>query len=292
MIPGEGVKGARQLHPGPLMSTVEEMNGSGNSERSTGKRRRNIRLLLEYDGLPFHGWQIQPQSPTIQEVLQRALERITGEEAVLKASGRTDAGVHALGQVANFHTRSGIATDAFPRALNSLTPPSITVLEAGEVDPSFDSQFSALSKTYRYFLLLRPHASALDHTRHWHVPSRLNLPRMRRAASLLTGKRDFSSFRAAGCGAKSPVRRLSRLEMARRGDRLSIELEADGFLRHMVRNIVGTLVEIGRGRLHPDDIPLIVKAKDRSRAGVTAPPYGLFLHSVVYPAPSSRSPRE
>jgi tRNA pseudouridine38-40 synthase len=253
---------------------------------ATGKRRRNIRLLLEYDGLPFHGWQIQPHHPTVQELLQQALDRITGEKTVLKASGRTDAGVHALGQVANFHTRSGLEADIFPRALNSLTPPGITTLEAREVDLSFDSRFSALSKTYRYCLLLRRHASALDHTRHWHIPYRLNLSRMRRAASLLTGTRDFSSFRSAGCSARDPVRRLSRLEITRRGDRLSIELEANGFLRHMVRNIVGTLVEIGRGRLHPDDVPRILEAKDRSCAGVMAPPYGLFLHSVEYPAPS------
>jgi tRNA pseudouridine38-40 synthase len=264
-----------------MVSTVKKM-----------KRERNIRLLLEYDGLPFHGWQVQPHSPTIQEVLQGALDRITGEKTVLKASGRTDAGVHALGQVANFHTRSGIETDAFPRALNSLTPASITALEAREVDLSFDSQFSALSKIYRYSLLLRRHASALDHTRHWHIPYHLNLTRMRRAASLLTGTRDFSSFRAAGCGAHDPVRRLARLEIARHGDLLSIELEANGFLRHMVRNIVGTLVEIGRGHRHPDDVPPILEAKDRSCAGVTAPPYGLFLLSVQYPSPSSPAPGE
>lgn len=262
------------------------MKNGRNGSSPTEKQQRNIRLLLEYDGLPFHGWQIQPHSPTIQEVLQRALDRITGEKTALKASGRTDAGVHAVGQVANFHTLSRLETSAFPRALNSLTPPSISTLEAREVDPSFDSQFSALSKTYRYNLLLRRHASALDHTRHWHIPCHLNLPRMRRAASLLTGTRDFSSFRAAGCGARDPVRRLSRLEITRRGDRLSIELEANGFLRHMVRNIVGTLVEIGRGRFHPDDVPRILEAKNRSRAGVTAPPYGLCLLSVEYPAPS------
>jgi tRNA pseudouridine38-40 synthase len=252
---------------------------------SAGRKWRNIRLLLEYDGLPFHGWQIQPHSPTVQEVLQQALDRITGEKTVLKASGRTDAGVHALGQVANFHTRSGLGADTFPRALNSLTPPSITTLEAREVALSFDSRFSALSKTYRYCLLLRRHASALDHTRHWHIPYPLNLPRMRRATSLFTGTRDFSSFRSAGCSARNPVRRLSRLEMTRHGDRLSIELEANGFLRHMVRNIVGTLVEIGRGRLRPEAIPRILEAKDRSCAGVTAPPYGLYLISVEYTAP-------
>jgi tRNA pseudouridine38-40 synthase len=246
--------------------------------------RRNIALLLEYDGSHFHGWQVQPVSPTIQEVIQSALATMTGEASVtLKGSGRTDAGVHALGQVANFRTSSPHPPDTFRKGLNSLLPGGIAVLAAREVPSSFDAQYAALGKVYRYRLLLRPSRSPLLSSQSWHIPHPLLRNRMSRAARDLTGERDFSSLRSSGCTARSPVRLLSRLELRRRGDIMDFELEANGFLRHMVRNIVGTLVDVGRGRIPADSMTDLLASGDRSRAGRKAPPQGLFLLSVRYP---------
>jgi tRNA pseudouridine38-40 synthase len=256
-----------------------------------GGGSRNIRLLLEYDGLPFHGWQVQPVSPTVQEVLQEVIGRITGEtRVVLRGSGRTDAGVHALGQVANFHTGSTLSAATFTKAINSLAPPGLAVLAAQEVPAAFDAQYSAKSKVYRYRVLLSSCRSPLRAGRLWHVPYPLREARMRLAARHFVGRQDFSSFRSSGCTARSPVRTLRSLTLRRRQDVLAMELEADGFLRHMVRNIVGTLVDVGRGRIPPSCIPDILAARDRSRAGTTAPAHGLFLVAVRYPGfPSWRS---
>jgi len=262
------------------------MNSSQESRHEDG--RRNIALLLEYDGSHFHGWQVQPVSPTIQELIQLALARMTGEASVtLRGSGRTDAGVHALGQVANFRTASALPTDTFLKGLNSLLPAGIAVVAAREVPPSFDAQYGALSKVYRYRLLLRRSRSPLLASRSWHIPYPLHRSRMQKAALDLTGERDFSSFRSSGCASRSPVRTLSRLELRRRGDILDFELEANGFLRHMVRNIVGTLVDVGRGRIPADSMNDLLASGDRSRAGRKAPPQGLFLLSVCYPGDSS-----
>lgn len=268
------------------------MNPSQNS-RVVEEGRRNIALLLEYDGSHFHGWQVQPVSPTIQEVIQLALGRMTGEVSVtLKGSGRTDAGVHALGQVANFRTASSLPADTFRKGLNSLLPPGIAVLAAREVPSSFDAQYGALSKVYRYRLLLRRSRSPLLASRSWHIPYPLHRNRMSRAARDLTGERDFSSLRSSGCSARSPVRILSRLELRRQGDILEFELEANGFLRHMVRNIVGTLVDVGRGRIPAESMADLLASGDRSRAGRKAPPQGLFLLSVRYPGDPVWSARE
>lgn len=247
--------------------------------------RRNIRLLLEYDGTPFCGWQMQPLGPSVQSTLEDAIRKVTGEEVRIKGSGRTDAGVHAVGQVANFHTAARMEADAFRRALNSVLPPGVAVLAADEVPSAFDAQFSALAKTYRYRLLSRRDPSPLEARRAWHVPVPLDLGRMRAAAESLRGRLDFSSFRAAGCVAADPVRTLRRCEISRAGDVVAFELEADGFLRHMVRNIVGTLVEVGRGRFSPNDIAGIIAARDRTRAGMAAPAWGLYLLRVEYPPP-------
>jgi tRNA pseudouridine38-40 synthase len=247
-------------------------------------RRRNIALLLEYEGSTFHGWQVQPVSPTIQEVLQLALRKMTGDPSLtVKGSGRTDAGVHALGQVANFRTACTLSTDIFQRGLNSLLPASIAVLSAQEVPAAFDAQYNARNKVYRYRLLLRRPRSPLLAGQAWHIPYPLRRNRMQRAARDLTGEKDFSSFRSSGCAARSPVRILSRLELRRRGNTLDFELEANGFLRHMVRNIVGTLVDVGRGNIPPDSMPELLASRDRARAGRKAPPQGLFLVSVRYP---------
>lgn len=243
---------------------------------------RNIRLLLAYDGTPFLGWQVQPQGPTIQSILEEALGRITGHETKVKGSGRTDAGVHALGQVANFHTSTRMAPEAFVPALNGMLPPEISVLAAEEVDPSFDAQFSAVEKTYRYRVLNSRVKSPFEHRRSWQIPVHIDIEAMREAATHLIGTRDFSSFRAMGCVASAPVRTMRDILIVREGSIIAFELTANGFLRHMVRNIVGTLVEVGKGRFSTDDFVTILDARNRTRAGKTAPPHGLYLVRVVY----------
>lgn len=263
----------------------------GSMGHREGAAGRNICLLLEYDGRPFHGWQVQPLGPTVQKVLGDAIGRICGEPSVLKGSGRTDAGVHALGQVANFFTGSSLSAGTFLRAINSLVKPSIAVLSALEVPGTFDAQYSAVSKTYRYRLLLRRSPSPMEYGRSWHLPCRLNLHRLRKAAEHFVGKKDFAAFRSAGCASRNSVRTISALTIRRSGERVEVDITADGFLRQMVRNIVGTLVEAGRGRIPPQSVPAILSSGERSRAGVAAPPQGLYLLSVAY-SPPLRWPEE
>jgi tRNA pseudouridine38-40 synthase len=247
--------------------------------------RHNIRIVLAYDGTPYLGWQVQPQGPTIQSVIQQCLKTITGEEIFVKGSGRTDAGVHAIGQVANFHTSSSMNPQAFSSALNSLLPPSIAVTGAEEVDESFDAQFSAVGKLYRYRVFNSHVRSPFELLRSWHVYPDLDLDSMSCAASYLIGTLDYSSFRASGCAARNPVRTMSRCNVSRDGNVVLFELEADGFLRHMVRNIVGCLVDVGRRHLSPNNFSTILAARDRTKAGRTAPPHGLYLVRVDYPTP-------
>lgn len=246
-------------------------------------RSRNIRIVLAYDGAPYLGWQIQPQGPTLQSVLQDSIRIITGEQVVVKGSGRTDAGVHALGQVANFHTLSTIDHHGFVQALNSVLPPTVAVTGADEVDSTFDAQFSAVNKLYRYRVLNNRNRSPFELRRAWHINTILDVETMSSVTHILLGKHDFSSFRASGCVARIPVRTLSRCDVIREGDILSFELEGDGFLRHMVRNIVGTLIDVGRHRFSTDDFVAILESKDRTRAGRAAPPHGLYLVRVDYP---------
>jgi tRNA pseudouridine38-40 synthase len=250
---------------------------------AAGQTTRTIRLLLEYDGTPFHGWQLQPRSPTVQEVLERALERLTGQRPRVKGSGRTDAGVHALGQVASFSTGSGLPVDVFRRGLNALLPDAVSILAAKEAPPGFDAQFSAIGKLYRYRVINRDSPSPLELRRSWHVGVALDRESIEESARIILGTHDFSSFRGTGCVASSPVRSLRRCAVEISGDIICFELEADGFLRHMVRNIVGTLIEVGRRRFSTDDFAAILKARDRRCAGVAAPPQGLYLVRVDYP---------
>ena len=253
------------------------------TREAQGPRSRNIRIVLAYDGAPYLGWQVQPQGPTIQSVLQDSLKIITGEQVVVKGSGRTDAGVHALGQVANFHTVSTMNPQAFLRALNSVLPSEIAVVGADEVDMTFDAQFSTVNKLYRYRVFNSSVRSPFELGKAWYINTELDLEMMSCSASILLGNNDFTSFRATGCVARSPVRTMSRCEIIRDRDVISFEFEADGFLRHMVRNIVGTLVDVGRHRFSTADFSAIVAAHDRTRAGIAAPPHGLYLVRVDYP---------
>lgn len=245
---------------------------------------RNIKLILEYDGTNYHGWQSQQGSgmPTIQGALEEALRKLTKEDIRTVSSGRTDAGVHALGHVANFTTESRIPAEAWAPALNSLLPADIRVLASEEVNADFHARFSAKGKQYRYLVLARRAPSALRRNHAWHVDRKLNLTVMRRAAEVLVGKHDFSSFRSAGCSAKSPVRKLKAITIRKKGDLIEFTLEADAFLMHMARNIVGTLVEAGLGRFTADDVKRVLRSRDRRKAGGIAPARGLYLVMVFY----------
>jgi len=244
---------------------------------------RNIRFLLEYDGTRYHGWQRQRGDLSIQQVLEEALQRLTGAEVSLIASGRTDAGVHALGQVANFHTASPIPLKAFHEGLNSMLPYDIAVLKAEEAPPEFHARKSALSKTYEYRILNRPSRSPLHHHYGGWLAHKLDLQALDAAAALLPGRHDFSAFRASGSGNLNPVRQvLAARWQTHPGGWLRFTITATGFLRGMVRSLVGTMVEIGKGKAAPELLAELLKSGERRLAGPTAPAQGLYLVEVVY----------
>ncbi len=244
---------------------------------------RTIKLTIEYDGTEYLGWQSQPDGKTIQGVLEETLKQITGEKVHVIGSGRTDAGVHALAQVAHFKTESPIDLNSLQRALNSLLPKDVLIKRAEEVDRDFHAQKKARSKVYEYRILNQPLRSVFHRQYSWHIPQKLDEEAMSKAALFLIGEHDFSSFRSSGTPTKTPVRTVFRAEWKKdRGGILRFEIEANGFLKQMVRTIVGTLVEVGKGRISPEDFKEILHSKDRKRAGPTAPPHGLFLKEVKY----------
>jgi tRNA pseudouridine38-40 synthase len=238
---------------------------------------------LEYDGACYHGWQFQKNAPSIQAQVEAALLTLTGETLRLTASGRTDAGVHALGQVANFFTHSRLPLTAFLHGLNSLLPPDIAVLEASEAPLAFHARKSALAKTYAYHILNRPLRSPLHRERAWWIAQPLDLEAMAQAAAVLPGEHDFRAFRAAGSNNRNPVRQvLDAAWMSRPEGWLIFTITANGFLRGMVRSLVGTMVEIGRGRRPASDVADLLASGERTQAGPTAPPQGLYLVRVLY----------
>ena len=249
---------------------------------------RNLRLILAYDGTDFHGWQRQPEAPTLQACVEEAIEKLTGSAAQVYASGRTDAGVHAVGQIANFHTASPIPCSNLVKALNDLLPATVRVKAADEVPESFHARYDARAKTYRYRILQRPICSPFLWRFVCHCPYPLDRTLMAQAAVHLRGQHDFSSFAAAGGlddeDNKSVVREIfrSRFIWHPRTSILIYEVRGDGFLHHMVRNIVGTLIEVGRGQIAPRDVARILAAHDRTQAGPTAPAQGLCLVKVEY----------
>jgi tRNA pseudouridine38-40 synthase len=243
----------------------------------------NIRLVLEYDGTRYHGWQRQRGNLSIQQVLEEALERLTGEPIKLIGSGRTDAGVHALGQVANFRTNRTIPLRAFHEGLNSMLPYDIAVLEAQEAPPEFHARKSALSKTYEYRILNRPSRSPLHHHYGWWLAQPLDLDVMAAAAEFLPGEHDFTAFRASGSGNRNPVRRMDAAGwQTHPGGWLRFSITGNGFLRGMVRSLVGTMVEIGKGKAAPGLLAELLASGERRRTGPTAPGRGLYLVEVAY----------
>jgi len=244
---------------------------------------RRIKLFLEYEGTRYHGWQLQVNQVSIQGVLESKLHKITGEKIRVIGSGRTDAGVHAEGQVAHFQTNSTMKLNEFLKAMNSLLPSDIVVKKVAEAKPDFHAQISATRKTYRYTILNRDYPSALNcRQAHYIAIPILNVTAMRKAARYLVGKHDFKSFQASGCTAHSTQRELYRLSIVKKDDYIRITVDGSGFLKYMVRIIVGTLIEIGWSKWPPERMKKVLKSKDRLMAGPTAPSRGLCLIKVVY----------
>ncbi len=244
---------------------------------------KNIKLVIEYDGTNYHGWQIQKKKKTIQGIIELQLKRITGEDIKLIASGRTDAGVHALGQVANFKTNSDLEPSVIRKALNSLLPEDIYIKNAEYVSLDFHARYKAKSKVYEYRILNREEPDIFNRRYHWHVIPELDIEKMKQALSLLIGTHDFSSFMSSKSSTKNPVRTVMRADLIEGKDGyLRIIMEANGFLKHMVRNIVGTVVQLGYGKINLNDFKEIFSSKDRRMAGKKAPAKGLFLVEVKY----------
>ena len=241
------------------------------------------KLTLEYDGRGFVGWQRQDNGPSVQEALEDAIEAFSGERVATVAAGRTDSGVHALGQVAHFDlakTREpGVVRDALNHHLRGRT---VSVLAAEAVDGDFHARFSAVERVYRYRIVNRRGPLARDAGRAWWAPSPLDADAMRAAAQILVGEHDFSSFRASHCQAKSPVRTLDELAVERRGDEVAVTARSRSFLHHQVRNMVGTLVLVGEGKWRAEDVAAALAARDREAGGPTAPADGLYLVAVHY----------
>ena len=243
---------------------------------------RNIKLTISYDGVNYNGWQNQPGKKTIEGELQRAVSELTGVLTKVNGASRTDAGVSALGQVANFTIDSPIPAENFVKAINHRLPRDIVVTEAVEVDRNFDASGSAKSKLYRYTIFTGKNRNVLKTRNCWHRPGKLDIAAMDAAMQMLVGTFDFKSFAAAADKRESSIRTVTQCRVTQEEKWIYIDIEADRFLYNMVRNIVGTLVEIGRGRWKPEKIKEILDAKDRTAAGPTAPPEGLCLVEIRY----------
>ena len=244
---------------------------------------RNIRLIIEYDGGAYCGWQRQENGISIQQVLEECIGRMTGEEVRVIASGRTDAGVHALNQVAHFRTLSPLGERNLLMGINSLLPADIAVRAVCDVPLSFHARFDALSKVYLYRICNRPIRSALERNTAWFIWEPLDLAKIAEALPLFQGTHDFSSFCSTHTDSLDHIRTIAAITVEKEASgMIHISMEADGFLRYMVRTIVGALVDIGRAKCSPEEMAGILALKDRRRAGITAPPQGLFLKEVKY----------
>jgi tRNA pseudouridine38-40 synthase len=241
------------------------------------------KLSIEYCGTGTHGWQRQPEDVTLQQILEIALKKLTNENVVTVASGRTDAGVHALAQVVHFDLQKDFDSFKILTGLNHyLVSKPISVLSSEKVSDDFHARFSATKRYYRYIILNRRAPSPLNKKRMWHVVNKLDISLMREAAKHLIGIHDFSSFRASECQSKNPVKTLDYINITLNDEQIIFDISGPSFLHHQCRNIVGTLKEVGEGKISPNDIPEILKSKKRSEAGVTAPAHGLYFVKVDY----------
>ncbi len=243
---------------------------------------RRIKLILEYDGTAYAGWQRQINALSVQQALEEALTKLTAESVATTGSSRTDAGVHALAQTVHFDTSCGIPGDKFSFALNTMLPSDIRVQHSEDVGADFHARFCAKGKLYRYLILEAPHASALRRNTHAHVIYPLNVERMREEAQALLGTHDFAAFAASGSIVKDTVRTIHSVELTRSGDEIRLLISGTGFLYNMVRIIAGTLISVGSGKLGPGAFARAIDTKDRLALGVTAPAHGLTLMEVWY----------
>ncbi|MDE3241523.1 MAG: tRNA pseudouridine(38-40) synthase TruA [Nitrospirota bacterium] len=241
-----------------------------------------FKLILEYDGTSYAGWQRQPDQPTVQAALEDAIQKVTQTHIAVIGAGRTDTGVHALGQVVSFRSDKPLSPRDWRRALNAHLPPDISVQAAESVSDDFHARHWAKAKQYEYRILHQPDRPALERNRAWHIYGPLDLDNVQTAASLLLGRHDFSSFQGHPTDTKDPICNLERLDLLQEGPRIRLVFVADRFLKQMVRAIVGTLVEVGQGKRQPQAMKDILEAKDRRAAGYTAPAQGLYLMRVEY----------
>jgi tRNA pseudouridine38-40 synthase len=245
------------------------------------------KLTLEYDGTDFVGWQYQANGRSVQEALEQAVQRFCGDQVRVHGAGRTDSGVHALGQCCHLDLTSDTAPEVLRDALNAhLRPEPVIVLDAAAVPPAFDARRDAIERVYLYRIINRRAPLALARDRAWQVARQLNVGEMQQAASSLVGTHDFTTFRAAQCQSPSPVRTLDRLDVVRDGEEIAVHARARSFLHHQVRAMVGTLVQVGDSTRSPDDVRAALAARDRSLSGPTAPSCGLYLEAVIYPPES------
>ena len=243
---------------------------------------RNIKLIIEYDGKKFGGWQKQPTKLNIQGEIEQAIKEITGEDVELIASGRTDSGVHSLGQVANFKTNSNIEIEKVAIAINSKLKKSIVIKKAEEVSEDFHARYSCKGKKYRYIINNSQQGTAIYRDLECHIPQKLDVEKMRKAIKYFEGEHDFKGFKASGTSSKNTIRTIYKAEIKQEGERIIIELTGSGFMYNMVRIIAGTIVDVGLGRIKPEEIPRIINLKDRNKAGKTLPAHGLYLVEVYY----------
>ncbi|MBI3855720.1 MAG: tRNA pseudouridine(38-40) synthase TruA [Planctomycetes bacterium] len=248
-------------------------------------RTRNIRIVVEYDGTSLFGWQLQKDRPTVQGELQRAVQEIEGKKVLVIGAGRTDAGVHAEGQVANFHTHSPMPSRKWPEALNAHLPPEVAVIGAMEVPLAFHAQYAATSKIYRYRVLNRPVRGALERLRTHLVKAPLDVPKLQEAAKILVGTHDFRSFGSEMSKKEKTVRTICSFEIVAQGPFVDFVVHGDGFLYNQVRSMVGTLLRVGLGSEPPAWVRTVLEAKDRTKAGANVPAKGLTLVEVKYDGP-------
>lgn len=243
---------------------------------------RNIKLTIEYDGTNYHGWQRQNNAIAVQDVVSNAITKLTKEFVNLTGASRTDAGVHAKGQVANFKTNSKIPAEKFAFALNTILPEDIVIRKSEEQTDNFHSRFSSCGKKYEYIFYNHAMPSALNRKRAYHIFTTMDIENMQIAANYFLGTHDFEAFRASGCAAESTVRTINHSQVYKKEELIVFEVAGNSFLYNMVRIMAGTLYYVGVGKFSPHEIPLILQSKDRRRAGKTAPPFGLYLLQVFY----------
>lgn len=244
--------------------------------------KRNIKIIIEYDGTNYGGWQRQTNSPSIQQELEEGLFKLTGEEVTVQGAGRTDSGVHARGQVANFYTHSSIPSQRFSFALNAVIPYDIRVVESVEVAHDFHSRFCAKARHYRYSMVVGPHGIAIGRNYFYHIPVQLDIASMEGAAEMFKGEHDFKAFQAAGSIAKTTVKTIHHSKLTWQEPYLYFDVIGNGFLYNMVRIMAGTLIYVGKGKIKSSEIENILKSGDRRQAGPTAPAHGLCLEKVYY----------